>query len=78
MPTRDHRLAARSKNYRYATNPQVAIDADTCLTIATGEPEPGNRNDCTVYRDSSVADTLAGRPGMAGGGCQDNPEVIMP
>lgn len=47
VPTRDHRLAARSKNYRYSTNLQVAIDADTRLVIATGDPQPGNRNDCT-------------------------------
>ncbi|GAA1292317.1 hypothetical protein GCM10009634_45250 [Saccharothrix xinjiangensis] len=31
VPTRDHRLAARSKNYRHSTNLQVAIDADTRL-----------------------------------------------
>lgn len=50
VPTRDHRLAAPSKNYRYSTNVQIAIDADTRLVIATGDPQPGNRNDCTVYR----------------------------
>ncbi len=31
VPSRDQRLAARSKNYRYSTNLQVAIDADTRL-----------------------------------------------
>lgn len=31
VPTRGHRLAARSKNYHYSTNLQVAIDADTRL-----------------------------------------------
>jgi hypothetical protein len=35
-------------------NPQVAIDADTRLVITTGEPPPGNRNDCTVYRESGI------------------------
>ncbi len=35
IPTRDHRLAAPSKNYRYSTNVQIAIDADTRLVIAT-------------------------------------------
>jgi len=78
VPTRDHRLAARSKNYRYSTNLQVAIDADTRLVIAIGDPRPGNRNDCTVYRDSGIKDTLAGRPVMADGGYQGNPDVIMP
>ncbi len=28
VPTRDHRVAAPSKNYRYSTNLQVAIDAE--------------------------------------------------
>ena len=59
VPTRDHRLAAPSKNYRYSTNVQVAIDADTRLVIATGDPQPGNRNDCTVYRDSGIKDQSA-------------------
>jgi hypothetical protein len=43
VPTRDHRLAARSKNYRYSTNLQVAIDANTRLVVALGDPQPGNR-----------------------------------
>jgi group II intron reverse transcriptase/maturase len=65
-------------NYRYSTNPQVAIDADTRLVIAIGDPRPGNRNDCTVYRDSGIADVLEDRPVMADGGYQGNPKVIMP
>jgi DDE superfamily endonuclease/Helix-turn-helix of DDE superfamily endonuclease len=78
VPTRDHRVAAPSKNYRYSTNVQVAIDAETRLVIATGDPLPGNRNDCTAYRDSGIADQLDGRPVMADGGYQGNREVIMP
>lgn len=52
IPTRDHRLTARSRNYRYSTNLQVAIDASTRLVIAVGDPQPGNRNDTVVYRTS--------------------------
>lgn len=78
VPTRDHRLAAPSKNYRYSTNLQVAIDADTRLVIATGDPQPGNRNDCTVYRESGINQALAKRPVMADGGYRGNAEVIMP
>jgi hypothetical protein len=78
VPTRDHRLAAPSKNYRYSTNVQVSIDADTRLVIATGDPQPGNRNDCTVYRDSGIKDQIDDRPVMTDGGYQGNPEVIMP
>lgn len=50
--------------------------------IALGQPLPGNRNDCTAYRDSGINTgintALAGRPVMADGGYQGNPEVIMP
>ena len=41
VPTRDHQLAAPSKNYRYSTNVQIAIDADSRLVIATGDPQQG-------------------------------------
>ena len=78
VPVRDHRLAAQSKNYRYSANLQVAIDADTQLVIALGTPQPGNRNDCTAYRESGIKQKLAGRAVMADGGYQGNPEVIMP
>src|SRR3954468_7224599 len=77
-PTRDHRLAARSTNYRYATNLQIAIDATTRLVIAIGDPQPGNRNDTVVYRSSGMKDQLAGREVMADGGYRGHPEVIMP
>jgi hypothetical protein len=46
VPTRDHTIAEQSKNYRYSTNHQVVIDADTRLVLAVGRPVPGNRNDC--------------------------------
>ena len=78
VPTRDRRVAAPSKNYRYSTNLQVAIDADSRLVIATSDPHPGNRNDTTVYRDSGMDQKLAGRAVMADGGYRGNPEVIMP
>jgi hypothetical protein len=78
VPTRDHRLAAPSKNYRYSTNVQIAIDAETRLVIATGDPQPGNRNDCTVCRTSGIKDQLDDRPVMTDGGYRGNPEVIMP
>jgi Helix-turn-helix of DDE superfamily endonuclease len=31
VPTRDHRVAEQSKNYRYSTNHQVVTDADPSL-----------------------------------------------
>ena len=78
IPTRDHRLAAPSKNYRYSTNLQVAIDANTRLVVALGDPQPGNRNDTIVYRSSGINTQLAGREVMADGGYRGNPEVIIP
>jgi hypothetical protein len=41
VPTRDHTIAEQSKNYRYSTNHQVVIDADTRLVVAVGRPVPG-------------------------------------
>ena len=78
IPTRDHRLAAQSKNYRYSANLQVAIDADTRMIIALGDPQPGNRNDTIVYRSSGINQQLAGREVMADGAYRGNPEVIIP
>ena len=48
------------------------------LVIALGQPQPGNRNDCTAYRDSGINRTFASRPVIADGGYQCNREVIMP
>jgi DDE superfamily endonuclease/Helix-turn-helix of DDE superfamily endonuclease len=78
VPTRDHRLAAKSKNYRYSTNLQIAIDATTRLVIAVGDPQPGNRNDTIVYRSSRINDQLTGHEVMADGAYRGNPKVIIP
>jgi hypothetical protein len=40
VPTRDHSIAERSKNYRYSTNHQVVIDAVTRLVIVVGNRCP--------------------------------------
>ncbi|WCD91081.1 hypothetical protein KPP03845_200042 (plasmid) [Streptomyces xanthophaeus] len=44
VPTRDHTVAERSKNYRYSTNHQVVIDADTRRVVVVGRPLAGNRS----------------------------------
>jgi hypothetical protein len=54
VPTRDRTIAAPSKNYRYSTNHQVVIDADTQLIVAIGTPLPGNRNDCKAFGESGA------------------------
>ncbi|MFJ1586676.1 transposase [Streptomyces sp. NPDC088197] len=55
VPTRDHSIAEQSKNYRYATNHQVVVDADTRLVVAVGRPVPGNRNDCKAWAGAKAA-----------------------
>ncbi len=54
IPTRDHAVAAKSKDYRYSTNHQVVIHADTQLVVAVGTPLPGNRNDLEAFGESGV------------------------
>jgi hypothetical protein len=78
IPTRDHRLAAPSKNYRYSANLQVAIDANTRLVVALGDPQPGNRNDTIVYRTSGIDKKLSGGVTMADGAYRGNPAVVIP
>lgn len=74
VPTRDHSVAASSKNYRYSANMQVMIDAATRLVVAVGQPQPGNRNDCAAYSASRIdraADRAADRATvLADGGYQ--------
>lgn len=67
VPARDHAVAAPAKNYRYSANVQVIIDADTRLVVAVGDPQPGNRNDCTAYRASGAPAAAAGAHIIADG-----------
>lgn len=48
VPARDHAIAEQSKSYRYSTNHQVVIDADSRLVVVVGQPLPGNRNDAQL------------------------------
>lgn len=68
VPTRDHDIAAPSKNYRYCTNHQVVIDADIRLVVAVGRPVPGNRNDCKAWAESGAKDLVGRTVTIADGG----------
>ena len=59
-------------------NDVVDVDAESCLVIATSQPQPGNRNDTTVYRESGMDQALAGRAVIADCGYRGNTEVILP
>ncbi|WP_405786012.1 transposase family protein [Streptomyces sp. NBC_01367] len=61
VPTRDHAIAEPSKNYRYSTNHQVVIDADTSQVVVVGRLLPGNRNDCKAWEQSAQKPPLGRR-----------------
>ncbi|WP_329162257.1 transposase [Streptomyces anulatus] len=67
VPTRDHAVAERSKNYRYSTNHQVVIDADTRLVVV-GRPLAGNRNDCRAWEESGARAAVGRTLTIADGG----------
>ncbi|WP_306324368.1 MULTISPECIES: transposase, partial [unclassified Streptomyces] len=68
VPTRGHTIAEQSKNYRYSTNHQVVIDADTRLAVVVGRPLPGNRNDCRAWAESGAKDAVGKTMTIADGG----------
>ncbi|MEV0244911.1 transposase [Streptomyces sp. NPDC050674] len=76
VPTRDHTVAEQSKNYRYSTNHQVVIDADTRLVVAVGRPLPGNRNDCKAWELSGAKAAVGNAVVIADGGYRGTGLVI--
>ncbi|GAA2288788.1 hypothetical protein GCM10010145_68630 [Streptomyces ruber] len=77
VPTRDHTIAEQSKNYRYSTNHQVVIDADTRLVVAVARPVPGNRNDCKAWELSGAKDAIGRTTVIADGGYRGT-DLIIP
>ncbi|GAA3043611.1 hypothetical protein GCM10017562_75780 [Streptomyces roseofulvus] len=77
VPTRDHSIAERSKNYRYSTNHQVVIDADTRLVVTVGRPLPGNRNDCKAWELSGAKAAVGRTTVIADGGYRGTGLVIL-
>ncbi|MGW7308660.1 transposase [Streptomyces sp. NPDC054835] len=76
VPTRDHTVAEQSKNYRYSTNHQAVIDAETRLVVAVGRPLPGNRNDCKAWELSGAKDAVGKTTVIADGGYRGTGLVI--
>ncbi|MGA5266966.1 transposase [Streptomyces lydicamycinicus] len=76
VPTRDHTVAEQSKNYRYSTNHQVVIDADTRFVVAVGRPVPGNRNDCKAWEISGAKAAVGHTTVIADGGYRGTGLVI--
>ena len=76
VPTRDHTVAEQSKNYRYSTNHQVVLDADTRTVVAVGRPLPGNRNDCGAWELSGAKAAVGKAMVIADGGYRGTGLVI--
>ncbi|MFD9538281.1 transposase [Streptomyces sp. NPDC060010] len=76
VPTRDHNVAEQSKNYRYSTNHQVVIDADTRLVVAVGRPLPGNRYDCKAWELSGARAAVGRTTVIADGGYRGTGLII--
>jgi hypothetical protein len=76
--TRDHQVAEQSKNYRYSTNHQVVIDADTRLVVAVGRPLPGNRNDCRAWEDSGAKAAVGTTPVVIADGGYRGTGLVIP
>ncbi|MFJ9923671.1 transposase [Streptomyces rubiginosohelvolus] len=77
VPTRDRTVAEQSKNYRYSTNHQVVIDADTRLVVVVGRPLAGNRNDCKAWEESG-AKAAVGRTMTIADGGYPGTGLVMP
>ncbi|MFF5392910.1 transposase [Streptomyces sp. NPDC013012] len=76
VPACDHAVAERSKNYRYSTNRQVVIDADTQPVVVVGQPLPGNRNDCKAWELSGAKAAVGKAAVIADGGYRGTGLVI--
>jgi len=55
VPTRDHRCAAKSKNYRWSCNAQVLIRRVDLRIVAVSAGGAGNRDDVVHYRATPIA-----------------------
>ena len=79
IPTRDHRRAAKSKNYRWSCNAQILIRRADLRVVATSAGGPGNRNDVVHYRATHIEE-LCRRHGrvIADGGYRGVPELHSP
>ncbi|GGK30704.1 hypothetical protein GCM10011583_73150 [Streptomyces camponoticapitis] len=75
-PIRDH-STAESKNYRYSTNHQVVVNADTRLIVAVGRPLPGNHNDCRAWEESGAKAAVGKTMTIADGG-HPGTGLVMP
>lgn len=79
VPTRDHRYAAKSKNYRYSCNAQILVRRSDLHLVAAVAGGSGNRNDPIHYRGSEIERLCKRhRRVLADGGYRGLPELVTP
>lgn len=79
IPTRDHAVAGKSKNYRWSCNMQVLIRQRDLQIVCVAGGGSGNRNDVVHYRGSGVEALcrIHGRV-LADGGYRGVSELVTP
>jgi hypothetical protein len=79
VPTRDHTVAAKSKNYRWSCNAQVLVRRTDLRVVAIDGAGPGNRND-PIHDRASVLQALCRvhRRFLADGGYRGVDELVTP
>lgn len=69
-PLDDAPVGTPLRCYRYSTNHQVVIDADSRLVVVIGRPLPGNRNDCKAWAEFGARAAVGQAVTIADGGYQ--------
>lgn len=78
VPTRDRTVATSNKNYRYSTNHQAVIDANTRLVVAVGRPVLVSRHDSEAYAESGADRAAQNAPAIADGGGYFGTGLLIP
>ncbi len=79
VPTRDHSVAAKSKNDRWSCNAQILVRRIDLHVIAVDGGGGGNRNDVVHYRGSTIERLCQQhRRVLADGGYRGIPELVTP
>lgn len=77
VPPHDRIVAEQSKNYRYSTNHQAVVDADSRLMVVVEKPLPGNRNGCKAWAESG-AQAAVGRTVTTADGRYRGTGLVIP
>lgn len=79
VPTRDHAIAAKSKNHGWSCYAQILARRGDLYVIAIAGGGPGNRNDVIHYRGSEIERLCRDhRRVLADGGYRGVDELVTP